>query len=137
MLRLALAIALFLMPLSARAEVLSGRTRVVDGDTIRVAGVPVRLQGIAAPELDEPGGAEAKAYLMSKAQGRLAVCELTQERTYGRRVGICRVDGEDLAELVIGAGLARDCPRYSGGRYADGQRPEAEELPLPSYCRRK
>ena len=39
-------------------------------------------------------------------------------RTHGRRVGICYQQGKDIAEALIRAGLARDCPGFSGGRYA-------------------
>jgi endonuclease YncB( thermonuclease family) len=53
---------------------------VVDSDTPRIAGIAVRLQGIAAPELREPGGPEAKTYLIELAKGRTVVCELTCER---------------------------------------------------------
>ncbi len=68
--------------------------------------------------------------------GETVVCELTGERTHGREVGVCRVDGRDVGAAVIGAGLARDCPRFSGGRYADLETPEAaRKLPLPHYCR--
>ncbi len=42
------------------------------------------------------------------------ICDVTQERTHGRRVGWCK----DIADALIRAGLARDCPRHSGGRYA-------------------
>ncbi len=43
------------------------------------------------------------------------------------------IGGEDQAELMIAAGLARDCPRFSGGRYAAAEQPEASELPLLGY----
>lgn len=36
-------------------------SHVRDGDTIEVAGRAIRLEGMAAPEGDEPGGAEAQA----------------------------------------------------------------------------
>ncbi|WP_191062502.1 thermonuclease family protein [Geminicoccus harenae] len=128
-------LALVLLPHSAAAETLHGHGKVTDGDTLRVGGVAVRLQGIAAPEMDESGGSAAKAYLRELAEGRTVVCALTGERTHGRRVGTCWVDSQDLAEAVIAAGLARDCPRFSGGRYAGVEQPEAAELPLPGYCR--
>jgi micrococcal nuclease len=131
-----LAIALVLLtPNLAAAETLHGRGKVTDGDTLRVGGVAVRLQGIAAPEMDEAGGAAAKAYLRELAEGQTVVCALTGERTHGRRVGTCWVGSQDLAEAVIAAGLARDCPRFSGGRYAGVEQPQAQSLPLPSYCR--
>jgi endonuclease YncB( thermonuclease family) len=116
-----------------------------DGDTITVNGVLVRLQGIAAPEIEhrnlgikeEPGGQEAAAFMRQLVDGRLLVCELTDERTRGRPVAVCYRDGRDVAAEVIAAGLARDCPRFSGGRYANLERPEAKRLPLPGYCRQR
>jgi endonuclease YncB( thermonuclease family) len=129
--RLCLVLLLSLSSNLAHAETLHGPAVVVDGDTLRVSGIPVRLQGIAAPELREPGGKEAKAYLAEMVQDQTVVCELTRERTRGRRVGICRVDGEDLAGQVIAAGLARDCPRYSKGRYASCLVPECSVSGLP------
>lgn len=118
----------------AAGKELHGRTHVLDGDTIVADGIHVRLQGIAAPELSEAGGAAARDYLREQAEGRMAVCALTGEHARGREVGVCRVDGKDIAELVIAAGLARDCPRYSGGRYALVERASAAGLPFPSYC---
>ena len=34
---------------------------------------------------------------------------------------------------VIRAGLARDCPRYSGGQYAGAEVEASRQLPFPSY----
>ncbi len=39
-----------------RATLVGAVTHVRDGDTLEVAGLRARLQGLAAPELDEPGG---------------------------------------------------------------------------------
>jgi endonuclease YncB( thermonuclease family) len=101
---------------AAAAERLTGTARVVDGDTLDVAGVRVRLKGVAAPELHEPGGEEARTFVVELAEGRTVVCELTGERTRGRRVGYCSREGRDRGAEVIRAGLARDRPRYPGGR---------------------
>ena len=49
--------------------------------------------------------------------------------------GAQRLDynGQDVAEALIRAGLARDCPRFSGGRrYAAAERPAARKPTLPS-----
>ena len=69
--------------------------------------------------------------------GETLVCELTGERSRGRRVGVCRLDGQDVGAAVIAAGLARDCPRFSKGRYASVEQPAARSLPFPSYCKPK
>jgi endonuclease YncB( thermonuclease family) len=134
-------VALHALPTLALAgERLTGRAHVTDGDTISVGGVAVRLKGVAAPEVahfgdpGEPGGIEAKAFMVELVEGRVVVCDLTAERTHGRRVGWCYRDGHDIAEALIRAGLARDCPRFSGGRYAVAEPPEAVALPFPSYC---
>ena len=127
------------LPASA-GERLVGRARVTDGDTLRVGGVAVRLKGLAAPEVahgddaGEPGGVEAKVFMVELVEGEMVVCDLTQERTHGRRVGWCYLDGQDIAEALIRAGLARDCPRFSGGRYAAVEPAAARELPFPGYC---
>ena len=39
-----------------------------------------------------------------------------------------------LGAAVISAGLARDCTRFSGGRYADLEKPAAKYLAYPGYC---
>ena len=136
--RFSLFLALMLLAASVSAgERLVGRTHVLDGDTIVVAGIHLRLKGVAAPEVvhpgdaGEPGGEEAKAFMVDLVEGQTVVCDLTQERTHRRRVGWCYRDGQDVAEALIRVGLARDCPRYSGGRYATADQPAAKELPCP------
>jgi endonuclease YncB( thermonuclease family) len=86
-------------------------------------------------EPGEAGGDEAKAFMVDLVEGETVVCDLTQERTHGRRVGWCHRDGKDIAAELIGAGLARDCPRFSSGRYAAVEPTTARELPLPGYRR--
>jgi endonuclease YncB( thermonuclease family) len=137
---LILVLVLLALPVMA-AERLVGRARVIDGDTIVVGGVHVRLQGVAAPEVahpgqpqDEPGGPEARAFMQELVEDQTVVCTLTGERTRGRRVGTCMVDGRDIGGELIEAGLARDCPRYSHGCYAALELPDARRLPLPGYC---
>jgi endonuclease YncB( thermonuclease family) len=141
-----IAAALLLVALSATAtasagERLAGRAHVTDGDTISVGGVAVRLKGIAAPEVAhfgdtaEPGGEAAKIFMVELVEGQtVVVCDLTAERTHGRRVDWCYREGVDIAEALIRAGLARDCPQFSGGRYAAAETAAARELPFPGYC---
>jgi endonuclease YncB( thermonuclease family) len=127
------------------AERLVGRTRAEDGDTLRVAGITLRLEGVAAPEIahpglgiaEEPGGPEAAAFMAHLVDGKVLVCDLTGRRTHGRPVAVCRLDGQDVGAAVIAAGLARDCPRFSRGRYAEIERPVAKSLVLPAYCKPK
>jgi hypothetical protein len=49
------------------------------------------------------------------------------------KVRLQGVIGKDIGTAVIDAGLARDCPRFSGGLYRVLERPEAAGLPYSSY----
>jgi micrococcal nuclease len=118
-----------------RGTVISGPAHVIDGDTIDVAGFRVRLHGVAAPERSEPGGAEATAALRQIIADQVVQCSVTGEKTHQREVGTCWIGAQDIAAALIAAGRARDCPRFSAGRYAAIERPEAKALPLPRYCR--
>ena len=129
--------ALFLAAAPARAiSVLTGPvTHVRDGDTVEVEGQAVRLQGLHAPEFATPAGERAAAWMRTYALGRTVTCRLTGEASYDRVVGVCRAGGADLAAGLIAAGLGRDCPRYSGGRYAALETDAGKALALPPYCR--
>ena len=98
--------------------------------------------GAAAPEGDEPGGAEATAAMRALVEGRRLRCELNGERTHDRCAGVCFLAGLDIAEALVRRGLARDCPRFSAGHYARVERQAVADgatiggiYALPSYCR--
>ena len=125
-----------------RGRLVGAVTHVRDGDTIEVASMPIRLQGLAAPEWNESGGAEATATVRELVEGRVVRCELDGTRTRDRCAGVCFLDGRDIAAELVRQGLARDCPRFSGGRYADEELVAAqagatiaETYRLPGYCR--
>ena len=77
-----------------------------DGDTIKVGKVPIRLNCVSAPELDEPLGNAAKKIMVDLVDGKGLRCEMTGAKTYDRLVGTCYLDGRDVGEAVITAGLA-------------------------------
>ena len=110
-------------------------SRVLDGDTLVVGSTRIRLQGVVAPELHEPYGPEARDFLTTLALDKQASCDLTGKRSFDRQVAVCRIDGRDLGRLIVGAGLARDCPHFSGGRYKPFEVERSKRLPLPGYCR--
>ena len=109
-------------------------THVRDGDTIEVDGLPIRLNGLHAPERREQGGSEARAWMVEHTRGRQVVCTLNGDKTHDRVVGTCANGEGDLSAQLIAAGLGRDCPRWSGGRYAHLERPAAASMRLPRYC---
>ncbi len=122
---------------AADLTVLTGSvTHVRDGDTIEVGKIPIRLNGVSAPELKEPLGQQSKQFMSDLVNGKHVRCELTGAKTYDCFVGTCYIDGEDIGIAVIAAGLALDCPRYSGGRYAEFELAAAREvIKRPNYCR--
>ena len=70
--------------------------------------------------------------------GQRLRCELTGEKTHDRKVGVCYLDdGTDIGAAIITEGLARDCPRFSGGRYEIYETEKSRTLPFPGYCRKR
>ncbi len=117
-------------------------THVRDGDTIELGATAIRFWGIAAPERSDPGGAEATAAIKTLVLGKEVRCELTGKATYDRCVGVCYLDGLNVEAELVRMGLARDCPRYSGGRYEEieaqavaGGATIEQTYTLPGYCR--
>jgi endonuclease YncB( thermonuclease family) len=116
-------------------------TFVRDGDTIIVGTMPIRLNGLAAPEDDEPGGDAATAAMVELVLGHTLRCELDGERNHDRCVGICYLEDRDISHVLVRQGLARDCPRFSKGRYGPAEQEAAAagatiraSYPLPGYC---
>jgi micrococcal nuclease len=107
---------------AGEAEAASGGTTVsgqhlyvIDGDTFDLNGTRIRVAGIDAPEThparcpDEAAlGAAATRKLADLLRGRpLWISGLKTDR-YGRSVAVVRVGGEDVADAMIGSGLARN-----------------------------
>lgn len=124
-------------PPSHAGEWIEGRvTHVRDIDTFEVASRPVRLNGVDGPELDERGGRAAKKWMQRLVLRKPVRCWLNGDRTYDRWVGTCYTKSEeDLGALAIAAGHARDCPRYSDGKYVKFETDESRRLPIHGYCR--
>jgi len=118
-------------------EWIEGRvTHVRDVDTIEVSNLPVRLNGVDGPELDERGGQAAKRWMQRMILRKPVRCWLTGKKTYDRWVGTCFDASErDIGALAISAGQARDCARYSGGKYTSLETKEGRKLPSHSYCK--
>jgi hypothetical protein len=104
------------------AEAASGGTTVegqhiyvIDGDTFDLNGTRIRVAGIDAPA-PHPARCPVVAALGAAATQKLA--ELLRGRPlwvsgikvdhWGRNVAVVRVNGEDVADAMIGSGLARN-----------------------------
>jgi endonuclease YncB( thermonuclease family) len=119
----------------AQAEDLQGTvTHVRDGDTIKVDNIPIRLYGLHAPELDSQGGKRAATFMRNLVLHKTVTCSLTGKKNYDRFEGTCWLENADIAGALVAAGLGRDCPRHSGGRYAALELDSAKAMPLPGYC---
>lgn len=135
---LTLSIALICATFEASAgQWIEGRvTHVRDVDTIEVNNLAVRLNGVDGPELDERGGQAAMRWMKKLILRKPVKCWLTGDKTYDRWVGTCYTTSDaDIGALAIEAGQARDCPRYSGGKYRKFETEESRRLPQHGYCR--
>lgn len=130
--------ALFSLTLTpAQAErSIEGRVTVVrDVDTIVVAGTPVSLNGLDGPETSTRAGQEARNFMVRLVRGKAVTCRLDGSRTYDRWVGVCHLDGRDIAAIAVASGHALDCRRYSGGRYRDLEiRAAQSRIRRAGYC---
>lgn len=92
---------------------------VTDGDTIKLNGTSWRLWGIDAPEMHQacadgwPAGVEATLALGQLTAGRAILCDDRGHDRYGRTIGLCRADGEDLSAAMVRGGMAWAFVRYS------------------------
>jgi len=115
-------------------------SRVIDADTIVVGDIHVRLDGISAPERGHEVYIKGKWFIEDlMREASMVECDLEGRKSYDREVGACYFimsDGQrvDPQAEAVKAGFARDCPRYSGGRYLGFETPESRALPLPPYC---
>lgn len=137
----AAATALTLSVAPGHATTLDGKVvHVRDADTIEIATsrgrIAVRLNGVDAPELNERGGRAGKQWMRNTYGGATVKCQFNGDRTYDRYVAVCfDKDGTDIGAAVIAAGHARDCPRYSGGRYRKYETDASRSIPPKRYCR--
>jgi len=119
---------------SATPITLEGVASAIDGDTIIINTYKIRLNGISAPELSEEGGNEAKQAMQKILENQTIKCSLSGRKSYQRYIGVCWIGAVDVGALLILQGFARDCFRYSGGRYSALEPGPARYLPLPQYC---
>lgn len=111
----ALCLALLLLSLPAQSEEYRS-VQVVDGDTLRIAGLGrVRVVGVDTPELR--GQCERERELAQQAhtftrrflRGAVVEVVLLGKDRYSRYLARVSVEGRDLAEALIAAGLGRNC----------------------------
>jgi len=97
-----------------------GQPRVIDGDTLEIRGERIRLFGIDAPELGQPwwntdgreqdAGQSARAALATLVEGKRLAVNVLREDQYRRSIAILKVDGRDIARLLVSQGWAFASP---------------------------
>jgi succinoglycan biosynthesis protein ExoI len=110
------------LPQGTPASTVSGRPQIIDGDTLELNGERVRILDIDAPESQQncerndgvqvQCGQVAAGALMRWIGLRPVTCDLFERDRYGRWLGRCLVDGEDIARWLADQGLAvpyRNC----------------------------
>jgi len=94
-----------------------GSNCVVDGDTFRIGGEKVRIAGIDAPETHPPrcadearlGNAATERLHVLLNSGQVTMTRIDRDRdVYGRLLRNVAVNGADVGEAMVGAGVARE-----------------------------
>lgn len=94
---------------------LSGRALARTGDSLRVSGVTLRLEGIEAPLPDQVCrraassrtwrcGQAARDALTRLVRSKSVTCEVSSRTGPDTASGTCRIDGRDVAELLVRQG---------------------------------
>jgi len=85
--------------------------RVIDGDTMIILmngniQVRIRLADIDAPETGQEFGEKSRLYLAEMVAGKAVRIEYEERDIYGRILGTIFVDGKNINEEMVRAGLA-------------------------------
>ncbi len=83
------------------------RIRTLDGDTFTNGGQRVRIRGMNAPELSDPGGAQARRRLNELLHSGNVTMTPRGVDKYGRTVADVQVNGQNVAEIMRAEGLAK------------------------------
>ena len=91
---------------------------VHDGDTVRCLDEgnrehKIRLAGIDAPETGQPFGTVSRDHLRQLVLRREVVVHEQGKDKYGRTLARLEVDGQDVGEKMVAAGLAWHYVRFS------------------------
>ncbi|MBB5046023.1 endonuclease YncB(thermonuclease family) [Rhodopseudomonas rhenobacensis] len=109
-------VAALLLPALAEAADVSGVPKIRDGDQITIANTRIRLGGIDAPSLDQlclnpkgerwTCGVAAHDELVRHVGTKSWNCHVQRTDRFGRSVGRCEVEGEDIQKWLVQSGWA-------------------------------
>jgi endonuclease YncB( thermonuclease family) len=86
---------------AAGAAAAGERCSAIDGDTLRCGRERVRIEGINAPELQAPGGKQARERLQQRLKGGEIVIERRGRDKYGRTLGRLYVNGNRITQIDV------------------------------------
>ncbi|WP_066918291.1 thermonuclease family protein [Steroidobacter denitrificans] len=90
--------------------------RVIDGDTLMVrlesGPIRVRLHAMDAPEMNQPGGPEAKQALIALVQGRTVELQPVEQDRYERLIAVVHMEVLEINREMIRQGHAWAYRRY-------------------------
>ena len=75
--------------------------QAIDGDTLRCGRERVRLVGVYAPEMNEPGGTEARQRLQQRLNGGEVSIQRRGRDRYSRTLGVLYVSGQRVLQSEI------------------------------------
>ncbi|TWB46172.1 thermonuclease family protein [Nitrospirillum pindoramense] len=103
-------------PVGGGGDVIEGHAQATEGDTLLVDGGEIKLYGIDAPD---PGQtcqnrrgasydcfAQATKELQAIVQDKIVRCTTKESPPKQRRLGVCTVEGRDVAGIMVRAGWA-------------------------------
>jgi|GEM_PF-5415388 len=94
-----------------------------DGDTCRFEVgnkvINVRFAGVDTPELDQPYGKRAKAFLLDQLLGKKITLDCFGSALGNRTACDVYADGQDVQAILVKNGYALDYPKYSKRAFAD------------------
>ncbi|WP_128970838.1 thermonuclease family protein [Bradyrhizobium tropiciagri] len=98
------------------AAKLSGAPQILDANTIEIAQTRIRLSGIEAPDTDQicldahgqkwACGVAARDALINYSNGRIWDCQTAGVDKYGRSLGSCFIEGQDVNAWMVSSGWA-------------------------------
>jgi endonuclease YncB( thermonuclease family) len=99
-------------------------TKILDGKTLIIKKSKITLWGIETPD-QEPGTREAKTFLGNLTKNAEVTCLPIAKDPKQGTVASCGVEGQDVARMMVFAGMAHD-DQSSNGFYAKAEKDARE-----------
>jgi endonuclease YncB( thermonuclease family) len=101
---------LLLFPLTSYSQLVGKVVAIADGDTFTMLvnneQTKIRLHGIDCPEKAQDFGSVAKEFLSGYVFGKVVTVREMDIDRYGRTIGMVTIDGVNVNERMLEAGLA-------------------------------